>query len=68
MTSARDLCKRLPLQPPRNTLQTDSLSQCNSASQLKLSLKHVIMAVHAPSSSPDRKKRFDEVAEGTWKR
>lgn len=47
MISARDLCKCLSLQPPHNTLKTDSLSQCNSASQIKLSLKHVINAVYA---------------------
>lgn len=49
MISARDPCKSLPVQPPHNTLKTDSLSQCYFASQIKLYLKHVINAVYAQS-------------------
>lgn len=68
MTSARGLCKCIPLQPPHNTHKTDGLSWYIFASQTKLALKHVINVVNDQSiwavSSPSstyRKKQFNEV-------
>lgn len=48
MISARDLCKCLPPAYNHSIIYSKhSLSQCNFASQIKLSVKHVINATYA---------------------